>query len=115
MKYKGVVVEAVGLGHLPVSEAQHNWLPKLKKHIRNGFVVCAAAQTINGRLDPYVYSNGRELIDTGVIFLEDMLPETALIKLGYVLGHFGWKNKIKEKMLENFAGEINVRSGVYEF
>jgi len=115
LKYKGVVVEAVGLGHLPVSEAQHNWLPKLKKHIRNGFVVCAAAQTINGRLDPYVYSNGRELIDTGVIFLEDMLPETALIKLGYVLGHFGWKNKIKEKMLENFAGEINVRSGVYEF
>ncbi len=112
LKYKGIVIEAAGLGHLPVSEAGHNWIPKLKRHIREGFVVCAAAQTLNGRLDPYVYSNGRELLDAGVIFLEDMLPETALVKLGFVLGHFGWKIKIKEKMLENFADELNERLGI---
>jgi len=109
LKYKGIVVEAAGLGHLPVSETGHSWIPALKRHIRNGFVVCAAAQTIYGRLDPYVYSNGRELVDAGVIFLNDMLAETALIKLGFVLGHHGWKAKAKEKMLENFAGEINDR------
>ena len=82
---------------------------------RNGFVVCVAAQTINGRLDPYVYSNGRELIDAGVIFLEDMLSETAFVKLGWVLGHRGWIGKVKEKMLENFAGELNERLGVEGF
>ncbi len=109
LKYKGIVIEASGLGHLPVSETGYNWLPTLKRHIKNGFVVCAAAQTIYGRLDPYVYSNGRELIDAGVIFLEDMLAECALVKLGFVLGHHGWKTKVKEKMLENFAGEINDR------
>lgn len=109
LKYKGIVIEAAGLGHLPPSEASHNWIPKLKKHIRDGFVVCAAAQTLYGRLDPWVYSNGRELVDAGVIFLEDMLPETALVKLGFVLGHFGWKAKVKEKMLENVAGETNER------
>jgi glutamyl-tRNA(Gln) amidotransferase subunit D len=98
-----------GLGHLPPSEAQHNWVPSLKKHIKNGLVVCGAAQTIYGRLDPLVYSNGRELIDAGVIFLEDMLAETALVKLGFVLGHYGWKAHIKEKMLENMAGEFNAR------
>lgn len=109
LKYKGIVIEASGLGHLPVSEAQHNWIPTLKKHIKNGFVVCAASQTIFGRLDPLVYSNGRELLDAGVIFLEDMLAETALVKLGWVLGHYGWKKNVKEKMLENFAGELNER------
>lgn len=109
LKYKGIIIEAAGLGHLPVSEAGHNWIPALKKHIKNGFVICAAAQTIYGRLDPLVYSNGRELIDAGVIFLEDMLAETALVKLGWVLGHFGWKKQVKEKMLENFAGELNAR------
>ena len=109
LKYKGVVIEVGGLGHLPVSEAEHNWIPKLKKHIKNGFVVCGAAQTINGRLDPYVYSNGRELIDAGVIFLEDMLAECALVKLGFVLGHYGWKKEVRKKMLENFAGELNER------
>lgn len=109
LKYKGVVIEATGLGHLPPSEAQHNWVPTIKKHIRNGLVICAAAQTIFGRLDPYVYSNGRELVDAGVIFLEDMLPETAFVKLGFLLGHFGWKANVKEKMLENMAGELNDR------
>ena len=109
LKYKGIVVEALGLGHLAATEASNNWIPKLKKLIKDGFVVCVAPQTIFGRLDPYVYSNGRELLDAGVIFLEDMLAETALIKLGYILGHFGWKKDVKEKMLQNFSGEINAR------
>jgi len=113
LKYKGVVIEAGGLGHLPPSEAKHNWIPALKKHIKNGLIVCCAAQTIYGRLDPLVYSNGRELMDAGVIFLEDMLSETAFVKLGFVLGHYGWKASVKEKMLENFAGELNERL-VYE-
>jgi len=112
LKYKGIIIEASGLGHLPPSEAAHNWIPKLKKHIKSGLVVCAAAQTIFGRLDPYVYSNGRELLDAGVLFLEDMLAETALIKLGFVLGHHGWKTKIKEIMLTNIAGELNPRLGI---
>lgn len=109
LKYKGIVIETSGLGHLPVSESGHNWIPTLKKHIKNGFVVCAASQTIYGRLDPLVYSNGRELLDAGVIFLEDMLSETALVKLGWVLGHTGWKKYVKEKMLENVSGELNFR------
>ena len=109
LKYKGVVIEVGGLGHLPVSEAGHNWIPKLKKYIKQGLIVCAAAQTVNGRLDPYVYSNGRELVEAGVIFLEDMLAETAFVKLGWVLGHYGWKKDVEKKMLENVAGEFNDR------
>ncbi len=112
LKYKGIVIEAGGLGHLPPAEAKHNWIPALKKHIKNGLVVCAAAQTIFGRLDPLVYSNGRELVDAGVIFLEDMLSETAFVKLGFVLGHYGWKTNVKEKMLENMAGELNERLSI---
>ena len=112
LKHKGIIVEGSGLGHLPVSEAGHSWLNGLKKHIRNGFVVCVTTQTTFGRVDPYVYSNGRELEDAGVIFLEDMLSETAVVKLGWILGHYGWKKNVKEKMLENFAGEFNERLGM---
>ena len=49
---------------------------------------------------------------TGIIYLEDMLAETAYVKLGWVLGHEEWtKNKgvVKEKMLENFAREFSDR------
>jgi glutamyl-tRNA(Gln) amidotransferase subunit D len=110
--YKGIVLELSGLGHAPTSRARKGWTKKLAEVQKKGLIVCAAPQTIYGRLDPFVYTNGRELLETGMIYLEDMLPETAYVKLGWVLGHKEWassKDKIKEKMLENFAGEINKR------
>ena len=113
-KYKGIVLEMSGLGHAPTRRARKSWIKKLREIQDKGIIVCAAAQTIYGRLDPLVYSNGRELMKTGIIYLEDMLAETALIKLGWVLGHENWtKNKeiIKQKMLENIAGELKDRLG----
>ncbi len=105
-KYKGIILEMTGLGHVATKESNNSWIKKLKEVIDKGIVVCGAAQTIYGRLDPLVYSTGRELMDTGIIYLEDMLSETALVKLGWVLGH-DWD--VKEKMLENISGELNNR------
>jgi len=104
LKYKGIVIEGCGLGQI-----NESWLPKLKKHIKNGLVVCMTSQTIFGKVSPYVYSTARELERAGVIYLEDILAETAFVKLGWVLGHYGWKTRVKEKMLENFAGELSNR------
>lgn len=109
LKYKGVVIEGSGLGHVMGNEGHHSWISALKKHIKSGLVVCMTTQCINGGVDPYVYSTGRELLDAGVIYLEDMLSETAFVKLGWVLGHHGWKKFVKEKMLEDFSGEIGKR------
>jgi len=111
-KYKGLILEVSGLGHLPTKKSRNSWINKLKQVQDKGMIVCASAQTIYGRLNPFVYSNGREILNTGVIYLEDMLAETALVKLGWVLGHIDWvksKDKVKEKMLENFSGELNNR------
>ncbi len=107
-KYKGIIIEMSGLGHV-ITEGKNNWIPKLKKVIKSGLIVCAAPQTIYGRLDPYVYSAGRELEKTGVIYLEDMLSETAFVKLSWVLENKKLKTKmqIKDAMLKNFAGEFN--------
>ena len=107
--YKGIVIEATGLGHVATEESRNNWLPAIKECIRKGIIICFAPQTLYGRLDPYVYSPGRKLADIGVIFIEDMLPETAYAKLGWVLGHTSYPAKVKEMMLENYAGEINKR------
>ena len=111
-KYKGIVLELSGLGHAPTRRARNAWTKKLKEVQDKGLVICATSQCINGRVDPLVYSNGREILETGVIYLEDMLAETAFVKLGWILGHEEWKkNKriVKEKMLENIAGELNNR------
>ena len=110
-KYKGIILEVGGLGHVSTSRSNNNWIKKIKEVIGKGLVVCATAQCINGRLSPLVYSNGRELKNTGIIFLDDMLSEVAFVKLGWVLGHKKWNKKelIKEKMLYNFCGEFNNR------
>ena len=103
--YKGLILETTGLGQVPGKASSANWLPKIKKAIQNGMIICATAQTIYGRLNPNVYSSGRELQKTGIIFLEDMLSETALVKLGWVLGHKSWNPK--EKMLESFSNKLD--------
>jgi glutamyl-tRNA(Gln) amidotransferase subunit D len=111
-KYKGIILEVLGIGQIATSGSRNSWIKKLKEVQGKGMIVCAASQCINGRLNPLVYSSGRELLEAGLIYLEDMLAETALVKLGWILGHEEWKkNKklIKEKMLENIAGELNNR------
>ncbi len=110
--YKGIVLEMGGLGHVATRRARNPWTRKLKSVQEKGMVVCAVPQCINGRLNPMVYSNGRELLGTGIIYLGDMLAETALVKLGWVLGHKNWaksREVVEEKMLKNFSRELNDR------
>jgi glutamyl-tRNA(Gln) amidotransferase subunit D len=110
--YSGIVIEAGGLGHVPALTSRNSWIPTLKRIIAKGFFVGITTQCIYGRVDPYIYSNLRALNDTGAVFLEDMLSETAFVKLGWVLGHDDWakdKEKIKEIMLTNISHEFNDR------
>jgi len=110
--YKGIVLEMGALGHVSTMRSRNGWTRKLKEVQEKGLIVCATSQCIYGRVDPLVYSNGREILETGVIYLEDMLSETAFVKLGWVLGHEDWKKdklKIKEMMLKDIAGEFNKR------
>jgi len=111
LDYKGIILEVSGIGQVPVQDAKFNWLPKIKKAVDGGMVICATSQTIFGRLNPNIYSTGRDLQKTGIIFLEDMLSETALVKLGWVLGHKAWD--VKEKMLENISNELNKKETLF--
>ncbi len=108
--YKGVVIEMSGLGHV-LTEGKNNWIPVIKELAKKGITICAACQTLYGRLDPLVYSPGRELEKAGVIYLKDILPETAFVKLGWVLGKTKDKEEIKNLLLENVSGEFNERLG----
>ncbi|MBD3263011.1 Glu-tRNA(Gln) amidotransferase subunit GatD [Candidatus Woesearchaeota archaeon] len=108
-KYKGIVIEATGLGHVATQpiDKKDSWLPVIKKAVDKGIAVCFTPQTLYGRLQPHVYRTARLLQKAGVIYLQDMLPETAYVKLGWVLGHTTKPDEVKKKMLTNIAGEIN--------
>jgi glutamyl-tRNA(Gln) amidotransferase subunit D len=101
--YKGLVIAATGLGNVPIN--LFNSIEKLK------IPIVIAPQTIYGRVHPLVYANLRELsIKLNCIFVEDMLPETAYVKLGWVLAQTKNPEKVKELMLTNITGEITERS-----
>jgi len=110
-KYRGIVVESTGLGHAPTFtiDKKHSWLPSLKQAADQGIVVAFAPQTIYGRLSPFVYDAGRMLKKLGVVHCQDMLAETAYVKLGCLLGRTRDQEEVKRLMLQNIAGEISSR------
>jgi glutamyl-tRNA(Gln) amidotransferase subunit D len=113
-KYRGFVIEGTGLGHTPILE-RHSLLPKIEKALKFGVPVIMTSQCIYGRVHPFVYHPLRELTKRGVIFAEDMTPETAYVKLMWVLGHTKKMDQIKEMMLTDYIGEINKRIETEEF
>jgi len=99
---KGIIVEGTGLGH-----TSYEFYNAFKKATKDGIFVGMTSQCLFGRVNMNVYTTGRLLQEAGVVPLEDMLPETALVKLMWVLAHETDLDKVKELMLTNFVGEIN--------
>ncbi len=113
--YKGFVIEASGLGHVP-TQGKRSWAEVIKKHAKDGIPFVTAPQTIYGRINPNVYTNLRILYrESGAIPGGDMLSETAFIKLGWVLAKTRDLDKVREMMLTNYAGEITKRTMVGTF
>jgi glutamyl-tRNA(Gln) amidotransferase subunit D len=92
-----------------------SWIPRIKSAIERGIVVVVTSQTLYGRVHPFVYRNLRLLYKTGAVFGEDMLPETAYIKLGWLLGHEKDFDKVCSMMQTNIAGEITQETNARSF
>lgn len=108
--YKGIMIEGSGLGHAP-----NRLHPSIKKAVDAGIVVTMSSQCLFGRVDMDVYRSGVELLDIGVVPCEDMLPETALVKLMWVLANSKDQDSAKELLLKPLAGEIDMRSEESEY
>lgn len=105
--YRGIVIAATALGHVN-TWTEKSLIPYIKKAVSKNIPVFITTQTIYGRVNPFVYTNLRKVsIEAGGTYLKDILPETAYIKLGWVLGQTQDMDKVKEIMLENCKGEFN--------
>lgn len=102
--YRGFVIEGTGLGHVST-----DWVDTVRR-IADDSLVVMTSQCIWGRVCDRVYDTGRYLLRAGVIEGEDMLPETALIKVMWLLGNFELE-EARRLVRENLVGEVNYRSG----
>ncbi|MFW9768979.1 MAG: Glu-tRNA(Gln) amidotransferase subunit GatD [Candidatus Thorarchaeota archaeon] len=108
--YRGIIIEGTGLGHAP-----DRLQPAIRRAIDEGLVVGMTSQCLFGRTDMNVYRSGVVLLDIGVVCCEDMLPETALVKLMWALGNSRTAEAAKEILLKPIAGEIDMRSEAAEY
>ncbi len=102
---RGMIFEGSGLGHLNSKN-----IPILRRFAEHGGLVCMTSQCINGRVNMNVYDTGRDLLSAGVIPLEDMLPETALVKAMWVLANSNSIEEARSTMRANISGEITERT-----
>ena len=114
--FDGLVIEATGLGNVPNQEIdEHTSENKriheaIKKLSEAGTIVVMAPQTIYGRIQMDVYTPQRDLQSIGVLgHLSDMTPETAFVKLFWLLSNFS-KDETKKLMCRNLLGEISDRT-----
>jgi len=103
--YRGIVLEGTGLGHV-----SKYCFETIQNAIKQGVVVALASQCIWGRVNMHVYDTGRDLLERGVIALDDMLPETGLVKLMWVLGQTKDLEEAKKLLTTNVAGEFSPRT-----
>ena len=102
---KGILLEGSGLGHV-----SKYCFDAIRNAVDHGVVVALASQCIWGRVNMNVYDTGRDLLTLGVIPLEDMFPETALVKLMWVLGQTSSPEEAKKLLKANVAGEFSPRT-----
>ncbi|MCW3132773.1 MAG: Glu-tRNA(Gln) amidotransferase subunit GatD [Methanophagales archaeon] len=103
--YKGIVLEGTGLGHVSAE-----WIPGVARAVKQGIPLVMTSQCLYGTICDRVYDTGRDLLHAGIIEGDDMLPETALVKLMWVLGQTTDMEEVRHLMHENIAGEIRGRS-----
>ncbi len=113
--FDGLIIEGTGLGHVSINKIDskttenknvHSALKSLAKKIP----VFMASQCIHGSINMNVYSTGRRLKDIGILGdYNDMLAETAFIKMAWLLSNYP-KKEVGKLMMENMHGEINLRS-----
>ena len=100
--FKAIIFEGTGLGH--VGKTMYDAVKKANQH---GLFLGMTSQCIDGRVKMTVYESGRDLLEMGIIPLENMIPEVALVKTMWALGNSEDKDEFKKLLLENIASEFS--------
>jgi glutamyl-tRNA(Gln) amidotransferase subunit D len=100
--YKAIIFEGTGLGHIG-----ENMYQMVKMANQKGIFMGMTSQCIDGKVRMTVYESGRDLLGLGIIPLENMIPEIALVKAMWVTGNTENRDEIKEIMLNKIASEFS--------
>ena len=102
--YKGIVWDGTGLGHV-----NKGMFEAIQKATDAGIHQYMCVQTIWGYTHMFVYDTGRDLMARGIIPADNMLAESAYIKLGWALGLTHDREEVRKLMLTPINSETTPR------
>ena len=102
--YKGIVWDGTGLGHV-----NKGMFDAIQKATDAGIHQYMCVQTIWGYTHMFVYDTGRDLMARGIIPADNMLAESAYIKLGWALGLSHDREEVRKLMLTPINSETTPR------
>jgi L-asparaginase len=108
MKYKGIVIEAFGLGGLHF--IRRNLVEKLENMVNNGISVVVVSQCLYETSDFSIYQAGQKALLAGVIEGYDMTTEAAVTKLMWVLAKTDKVNEVRKLFETNYFNEITLKT-----
>ena len=103
MGYRGIVVEAFGLGGINVL---NKGLRGIHRAVEDGISVVVTTQCLYDSSDLRVYQVGNKLLEMGVIQGRDMTSGAAMTKLMWAIGQGMEQPEIAELFRQNLAGEV---------
>ncbi len=103
MGYKGIVIEAFGLGGVNILGEGLNGI---RRCLQKGINVVVTTQCLYDSADLGVYQVGVKLLELGVIQARDMTSEAAMTKLMWAIGQGMTQEEIVELFATNLAGEV---------
>ncbi len=106
MGYKGVFIEAFGIGGLPFY--RRDLAEAIGNAIKNGMTILIGSQCIYGGSNLSIYQAGQKILQKGALQSYDMTTEAAVTKLMWVLGQTENQEDIRKYFLKSLAGEVSL-------
>ena len=103
MGYRGIVIEAFGLGGMNVLNED---LHSIRSAVEAGISVVITTQCLYDSSDLRVYQVGNKLLELGVIQGRDMTTEAAMTKLMWAIGQGMSQKEIRKLFAIDLAGEV---------
>lgn len=106
MGYKGVFIEAFGIGGLPFE--RRDLASAIGIAIKRGMTILVGSQCLYDGSNLSIYQAGQKILQQGALQSYDMSAEAAVTKLMWVLGQTANSEEIKKYFQKSLNGEVNL-------